>query len=125
MSLERLNPILEGIRNVGKEFGDIVPDFQVGRTTCILFLRYFSSLLHLWWCSDEHISLRYHRLHPEYIHTRIEKLGQSYNLRILLIMCDVVRNLCVAFWFLFTASSDRTPRADQGAHQSNVPSLSL
>ena len=36
------------------------------------------------------ISLRYHRLHPEYILTRIEKLGQSYNLRILLILCDVV-----------------------------------
>ncbi|KAF8135495.1 restriction endonuclease type II-like protein [Boletus edulis] len=72
-SNQRLNPVLECIRNVGKEFGDIIPDFQVGRTTCILFL-----------------SLKYHRLHPEYIHTRIEKLGISYNLRILLIMCDVV-----------------------------------
>ncbi|KAG1732200.1 restriction endonuclease type II-like protein [Suillus paluster] len=69
---QRLNPVLECIRNVGKEFGDIVPDFQVGRTTCVLFL-----------------SLKYHRLHPEYIHTRIEKLGHAYNLRILLIMCDV------------------------------------
>ena len=36
-------------------------------------------------------SLRYHRLHPEYIHQRIEKLGHAYNLRILLLMCDVVR----------------------------------
>ncbi|KAN0091069.1 Restriction endonuclease type II-like protein [Tylopilus felleus] len=72
---QRLNPVLECIRNVGKEFGDIVPDFQVGRTTCILFL-----------------SLRYHRLHPEYIHTRIEKLGHSFNLRILLIMCDVTEH---------------------------------
>ncbi|KAH7888765.1 restriction endonuclease type II-like protein [Phlebopus sp. FC_14] len=72
---QRLNPVLQCIRNVGKEFGDIVPDFQVGRTTCILFL-----------------SLRYHRLHPEYIHTRIEKLGRSYNLRILLIMCDVTEH---------------------------------
>lgn len=69
---QRLNPVLECIRNVGKEFGDIVPDFQVGRTSCVLFL-----------------SLKYHRLHPEYIHTRIEKLGHAYNLRILLIMCDV------------------------------------
>ncbi|KAK0545846.1 ssDNA endonuclease and repair protein rad10 [Tilletia horrida] len=33
--------------------------------------------------------LRYHRLHPEYIHTRIQKLAQMYALRILLIMCDV------------------------------------
>ncbi|KAF9241520.1 restriction endonuclease type II-like protein, partial [Melanogaster broomeanus] len=72
---QRLNPVLECIRNVGKEFGDIVPDFQVGRTTCILFL-----------------SMRYHRLHPEYIHTRIERLGRSYNLRILLIMCDITEH---------------------------------
>ncbi|KAH7913894.1 restriction endonuclease type II-like protein [Hygrophoropsis aurantiaca] len=69
---QRKNPLLDCIRDVGKEFGDIVPDFQVGRTTCALFL-----------------SLKYHRLHPEYIHTRIEKLGHSYNLRILLILCDV------------------------------------
>jgi DNA excision repair protein ERCC-1 len=69
---QRLNPVLECIRNVGKEFGDIVSDFQVGRTSGVLFL-----------------SLKYHRLHPEYIHTRIEKLGHAYNLRILLIMCDV------------------------------------
>ncbi|KAI6119879.1 restriction endonuclease type II-like protein [Pisolithus croceorrhizus] len=72
---QRLNPILEHIRHVGKEFGDIVPDYHVGRTTCILFL-----------------SLKYHRLHPEYIHTRIAKLGGSYNLRILLIMCDVTEH---------------------------------
>ncbi|KIM40066.1 hypothetical protein M413DRAFT_73556 [Hebeloma cylindrosporum] len=70
--LQRGNPVLECIRNVGKEFGDIVADYQVGRTTGVLFL-----------------SLKYHRLHPEYIHTRIEKLGLSYNLRILLILCDI------------------------------------
>ncbi|KAK7692725.1 hypothetical protein QCA50_004358 [Cerrena zonata] len=69
---QRGNPILECIRNVGKEFGDVVVDYQVGRTTGILFL-----------------SLRYHRLHPEYIHQRIQKLGHTYNLRVLLIMCDV------------------------------------
>ncbi|CCM03593.1 uncharacterized protein FIBRA_05730 [Fibroporia radiculosa] len=68
----RGNPILESVRNIGKEFGDIVADYQVGRTTGVLFL-----------------SLRYHRLHPEYIHQRIERLGRSYNLRILLLMCDV------------------------------------
>ncbi|KAH9020078.1 restriction endonuclease type II-like protein [Lactarius pseudohatsudake] len=64
---QRLNPIVECIRNVPKEFGDISPDYQVGRTT----------------------ALRYHRLHPEYIHQRIERLGQAYNLRILLLMCDI------------------------------------
>ncbi|EED78769.1 predicted protein, partial [Postia placenta Mad-698-R] len=68
----RGNPVLEHIRNVGKEVREIVADYQVGRTTGVLFL-----------------SLRYHRLHPEYIHKRIEELGNSYNLRILLLMCDV------------------------------------
>lgn len=37
-------------------------------------------------------SLKYHRLHPEYIHVRIEKLGISYNLRILLILCDITEH---------------------------------
>ncbi|KAF8161154.1 restriction endonuclease type II-like protein [Crassisporium funariophilum] len=73
--LQRGNPVLECIRNVGKEFGDIVADYQVGRTTGILFL-----------------SLKYHRLHPEYILTRIEKLGHSYNLRILLVLCDITEH---------------------------------
>ena len=35
-------------------------------------------------------SLRYHRLHPEYILSRIEKLGHSYDRRFLLILCDIV-----------------------------------
>ncbi|VDB94879.1 unnamed protein product [Peniophora sp. CBMAI 1063] len=69
---QRLNPILEAIKNVGKEFGEIPADFQVGRTTGVLFL-----------------SLRYHRLHPEYIHTRVEGIKNAYNLRILLLMCDI------------------------------------
>lgn len=37
--LQRGNPVLECIRNTGKEFGDIVADYQVGRTTGVLFLR--------------------------------------------------------------------------------------
>jgi DNA excision repair protein ERCC-1 len=93
---QRLNPIVECIRNVPKEFGDITPDYQVGRTTGVLFLRFvFLSSFHL--RAEYHLvafclcSLRYHRLHPEYIHQRIERLGQSYNLRILLLMCDIVR----------------------------------
>nr|GAT60525.1 DNA excision repair protein ERCC-1 [Mycena chlorophos] len=73
--LQRTNPVLEAIRNVNKEFGDVSCDYQVGRTTGVLFL-----------------SLKYHRLHPEYIHTRIEKLGGSYTLRILLVVCDVTEH---------------------------------
>lgn len=41
------------------------------------------------------LSLKYHRLHPEYIHQRIERLGHSYSLRILLMLCDVVRTVCI------------------------------
>ncbi|KAJ6625557.1 restriction endonuclease type II-like protein [Mycena sp. CBHHK59/15] len=73
--LQRGNPVLEAVRNVSKEFGDIVADYQVGRTTGVLFL-----------------SLKYHRLHPEYIHTRIEKLGQSFSLRILLVLSDITEH---------------------------------
>ncbi|KAF9450408.1 DNA repair protein rad10 [Macrolepiota fuliginosa MF-IS2] len=72
---QRGNPVLECIRNVGKEFGDTAADYRVGRTTGVLFL-----------------SLRYHRLHPEYIHTRIEKLGRSYDRRFLLILCDIAQH---------------------------------
>lgn len=50
----------------------MVCDYQVGATTGTLFL-----------------SLRYHKLHPDYLHTRIAKLGKSYSLRILLLLCDV------------------------------------
>ncbi|KAF7315588.1 DNA excision repair protein ERCC-1 [Mycena indigotica] len=73
--LQRTNPVLDAIRNVNKEFGDVVCDFQVGKTTGVLFL-----------------SLKYHRLHPEYIHTRIEKLRSSYTLRILLVVSDVTEH---------------------------------
>jgi DNA excision repair protein ERCC-1 len=98
--LQRLNPVLECVRNVGKEFGDIVCDFQVGRTTGVLFLRCVQ------YTSSERLkfivySLKYHRLHPEYIHQRIEKLGHSYTLRILLVLSDVVRDLSLYLSYLF------------------------
>ncbi|KIL66266.1 hypothetical protein M378DRAFT_103789 [Amanita muscaria Koide BX008] len=69
---QRRNPALNHIRNVGHEYGEIPADFQVGKTAGVLFL-----------------SLQYHRLHTEYIYTRIEKLGGAYNLRILLVLCDI------------------------------------
>jgi hypothetical protein len=37
---QRGNVLLDCIRNVGKEFGDIIADYQVGRTTGVLFLRF-------------------------------------------------------------------------------------
>ena len=91
---QRLNPVVECIRNVPKEFGDILPDYQVGRTTGVIFLRLLSSFQSHPRPTTECLrdySLRYHRLHPEYIHQRIERLGHSYNLRVLLLMCDIVR----------------------------------
>uniref|UniRef100_A0A673MQT8 Excision repair cross-complementation group 1 n=1 Tax=Sinocyclocheilus rhinocerous TaxID=307959 RepID=A0A673MQT8_9TELE len=36
---QRGNPILKFVRNVPWEFGEIVPDYVLGRTTCALFLR--------------------------------------------------------------------------------------
>ena len=66
------NPVLNAIRAVPWEYGDIVPDFVMGNTTCGLFL-----------------SLKYHRLHPEYIYGRIKELGHKYNLRVLLVLVDI------------------------------------
>uniref|UniRef100_A0A8H7NNI0 ERCC1-like central domain-containing protein n=1 Tax=Bionectria ochroleuca TaxID=29856 RepID=A0A8H7NNI0_BIOOC len=69
---QRGNPILTFIRAMGWEYSDIPADYVMGQTTCALFL-----------------SLRYHRLHPEYVYTRIQKLQGKYSLRILLVMVDI------------------------------------
>ena len=66
------NPILNNIKSVPWEYGDIPADYVLGLTTCALFL-----------------SLKYHRLHPEYIYTRIRNLQGKYNLRIVLVMVDI------------------------------------
>lgn len=66
------NPILNSIRSLPWEYSDIPSDFVLGNTTCAFFL-----------------SLKYHRLHPEYIYSRIRALGGKYNLRILLTMVDI------------------------------------
>jgi len=66
------NPILNNVRSVGWEYSDIPADFVLGTTTCALFL-----------------SLKYHRIHPEYIYSRIKALGGRYALRILLVLVDI------------------------------------
>lgn len=66
------NPILNGVKSVAWEYSDIPADYVVGATTCALFL-----------------SLKYHRLHPEYIYNRIRDLKGQYSLRILLTMVDI------------------------------------
>ncbi|KAL3277565.1 hypothetical protein HHI36_012908 [Cryptolaemus montrouzieri] len=35
------------------------------------------------------LSLRYHSLNPDYIHTRLKKLGNKYELRVLLVQVDI------------------------------------
>ncbi|KAG7004367.1 mating-type switching protein swi10 [Physcia stellaris] len=71
-SRQKGNPILNSVRSLPWEYSDIPADFVLGNTTCAFFL-----------------SLKYHRLHPEYIYTRIRALGGKYNLRILLTMVDI------------------------------------
>jgi DNA excision repair protein ERCC-1 len=66
------NPILNGIKSTAWEYSDIPADYVLGATTCALFL-----------------SLKYHRLHPEYIYNRIRDLKGQYDLRIILTMVDV------------------------------------
>ncbi|KAF5020487.1 hypothetical protein F66182_7478 [Fusarium sp. NRRL 66182] len=69
---QRGNPVLTSIRSMPWEYSDIPADYVMGLGTCALFL-----------------SLKYHRLHPEYIYTRIRNLQGKYNLRIVLTMVDI------------------------------------
>ncbi|OKL59247.1 hypothetical protein UA08_05734 [Talaromyces atroroseus] len=66
------NPILNHVKLVPWEYADIQADYVLGTTTCALFL-----------------SLKYHRLRPEYIYARIRLIAGKYNLRILLVMVDI------------------------------------
>lgn len=66
------NPILNHIKGLPWEYADIPADYVLGATTCALFL-----------------SLKYHKLHPEYIYGRIRALQGKYNLRILLTLVDI------------------------------------
>jgi DNA excision repair protein ERCC-1 len=72
-SNQKGNPILQTIKQ-SWEFSDIIPDYIVGKSAGVLFL-----------------SLKYHRLHPEYIQTRIPKI-QGFDLKVLLVLVDVVNN---------------------------------
>ncbi|KAF3286741.1 Excision repair cross-complementation group 1 [Orbilia oligospora] len=65
------NPLLPYIKNTPWEYGDIPADYLPNPRTAMLFL-----------------SLKYHRLHPEYIYTRIKFLGQAYTLRVVLVLVD-------------------------------------
>lgn len=66
------NPILDHVRAMPWEYADVPADYVLGTTTCALFL-----------------SLKYHRLHPEYIYSRMRLLGGKYRLRLILAMVDI------------------------------------
>lgn len=71
-SRQKGNTVLNHIRSFPWEYADIPADYVLGATTCALFL-----------------SLKYHRLHPEYIYTRIRGLAGKYNLRVMLTIVDI------------------------------------
>ena len=66
------NSVLKYITNVSHQFDNILCDYEVGKSTGVLFL-----------------SIRYHRLHPNYIYERLRELGKSYTLRIVLVLIDI------------------------------------
>ncbi|CAF9919820.1 MAG: hypothetical protein GOMPHAMPRED_001882 [Gomphillus americanus] len=66
------NPVLTNIKSVPWEYSDTPADYVLGATTCAMFL-----------------SLKYHRLHPEYIYSRIKQITGKFNLRVLLAMVDI------------------------------------
>lgn len=81
-SKQRGNPILKSITNIPWEFcDDIVPDYIVGATSCVLYL-----------------SLKYHNLNPDYINTRLKELGKRYELRILLVQVDIKVSFKTGFY---------------------------
>ncbi|KAJ1613055.1 ERCC1 excision repair 1 [Cryptosporidium canis] len=65
------NPILCHIRDVSYEFRNIVPDFMVGKYDAVIF-----------------ISIRYHKLHNQYLRKRAESLQKNYKIRVLLCLVD-------------------------------------
>ena len=75
-SRQRGNPILKSIRSVPWEFVEgLVPDYTLGTKICAFYL-----------------SVRYHTLHPDYIHERLKQMSSQngpYDLKVLLVQVDV------------------------------------
>jgi DNA excision repair protein ERCC-1 len=74
------NPILHHIRNVPFDYFDMIPDYIMSPTSCALYL-----------------SLKYHRLYPDYIHRRLGELRNDFKLRVLLVLVDVSDNADLIF----------------------------
>lgn len=69
---QQKNPLIEHIKELRVSFAHIVPDFLLSPTHCALF-----------------ISLKYHRLHPDYLLPRIHSLKKHYKVRLLLCVVDL------------------------------------
>ena len=71
---QKMNPILKYIRSVPLEFSSdphMVSDFAISNTTVALYL-----------------SIKYHKLNPEYLIGRMEAVKRHYRLRLVLIQID-------------------------------------
>ena len=70
---QRGNPLLKAFQINSYYFEKILPDYIIGSKCCVLFL-----------------SLKYHNMYPQYIYDRMNAIGSSYSLKILLILIDVL-----------------------------------
>lgn len=68
---QRGNPVIGHIRNVSWEFGDTIADYEIGIKVGILYL-----------------SLKYHKMHSNYIYDRLKNLKRAYQSRILILHID-------------------------------------
>ncbi|KAH7649581.1 excision repair cross-complementing rodent repair deficiency [Cryptosporidium bovis] len=66
------NAVLNYIKNVSYEFKNIVPDFLVGKYDAVIF-----------------ISVKYHKLHSNYLRKRVQSLQKNYRIRIVLCLVDI------------------------------------
>ncbi|VWU52338.1 ERCC1 nucleotide excision repair protein, putative [Hepatocystis sp. ex Piliocolobus tephrosceles] len=69
---QKSNPVVKKINRVRYKFNSIIPDFLIGSNIACLF-----------------ISMKYHRLRPNYLESRIKTLSNKYNNRILLCLVDI------------------------------------
>lgn len=69
---QKMNPVVKKINRVRYKFKNIVPDFLIGKNNACIF-----------------ISMKYHRLKPNYLQARIKTLQNKYTNRILLCLIDI------------------------------------
>ncbi|KRY92478.1 DNA excision repair protein ERCC-1 [Trichinella pseudospiralis] len=67
------NSVLRYVRNIVWEFGETKADFVLGQCCCALFL-----------------SLKFHKVHPTYIHQRMKEVGHKYAVQVLFVLVDVM-----------------------------------